>query len=157
MAFLGFEYTPSSNLQYYSPDLKQEIIEKILVDGQLHIISSQTEFGSLLIYIFCLALIVVNAESVCLVWSTDGKVEVMVLLVQTFGLGEFEISDLAAGHVTEDIIFDDHQRLGKIRELIKILLKLIVILRKIVKLKFLMFILNGHMRLLKLVSKESDG
>lgn len=99
MAFLGFEYTPSSNLQYYSPDLKQEIIEKILVDGQLHIISSQTEFGSLLIYIFCLALIVVNAESVCLVWSTDGKVEVMVLLVQAFGLGEFEIRGLAAGHV----------------------------------------------------------
>ena len=99
MAFLGFEYTPSSNLQYYSPDLKQEIIEKILVDGQLHIISSQTEFGSLLIYIFCLALIVVDTESFCLVWTTDGKVEVMVFLVQTFGLGKFEMSDLAAGHV----------------------------------------------------------
>ena len=41
----------------------------------------------------------VNAESVCLVWATDGKVEVMVLLVQTFGLGKFEMSDLAAGHV----------------------------------------------------------
>ena len=88
-----------SNLLNYSPDLKQEIIEKILVDGQLHTISSQTEFGSLLIYIFCLALIVVNAESVCLVWAADGKVEVMVFLIQAFGLGEFEIRGLAAGHV----------------------------------------------------------
>ena len=99
----------------------------------------------------------VDTESVCLVWPADGKVEVMVLLVQTFGLGEFEISDLAAGHVTEDIIFHDHQRLGKIRELIKILLKLIVILGKIVELKFLMYILSGHLLLLKHVSKESDG
>ena len=32
-----------------------------------------------------------------------------------------------------------------------------VVLGKIVELKFLMYILSGHLRLLKHVSKESDG